>query len=96
MKTPPVSLDGLAETAAKYLPEAWRIEIQIENGYAGVYLFDPDGERYDMYRDEMSLEEQVVEAVRKARGIRDYGITGKIPAYEKPLTPGQIVSLYKP
>lgn len=52
------------EWACEAINVGWSIEIEIENGYVGVTLLDPDGEGCDMHEGEMNIEAQIQKAVR--------------------------------
>ena len=54
------------EYAAEFLPEGWRVRMEVENGSASVTAIRPDGTEVDMHDDESDLEKMVADAVRLA------------------------------
>lgn len=48
------------------LPEGWRIEVCLEFGAGWLVLTDPDGVEHDVCPDDLTLEEQIDEAIATA------------------------------
>ena len=62
-----MTLEKRIESACEYLPEGWRIRIDIERDAADVTAVRPDGTEVHMSDGERDIEEQVTDAIFLAR-----------------------------
>jgi hypothetical protein len=62
-----MTLEKRIESACEYLPEGWRIRIDIERDAADVTAIRPDGTKVHMSDGERDIEEQVTDAICLAR-----------------------------
>lgn len=58
-----MTLEQRIESACEYLPEGWRIRIDIERDAADVTAIRPDGTEVHMSDGERDIEEQVTDAI---------------------------------
>lgn len=62
-----MTLEKRIESACEYLPEGWRIRIDIERDAADVTAIRPGGTEVHMSDGERDIEEQVTDAICLAR-----------------------------
>ena len=62
-----MTLEKRIESACEYLPEGWRIRIDIERDAADVTAIRPDGSEVPMSDGERDIEEQLTDAICLAR-----------------------------
>lgn len=63
------SVDGLANSVCRALPDGWELRLCMDHGTVWVTLHDPDGEQVQLPDSaDKSLERQVADALRVAQG----------------------------
>ena len=60
-------------TVCRDLPEGYLIEIELENGSASMNIVDPKGADIEWHLDDLSFEEQIIEAVKWCVEDSKYG-----------------------
>ena len=65
------TLDSVCNRAAELLPLGWAIEISLEKGSGSLTLLDPIYRATEVPSDEMTIEDQIREAIRIANQIND-------------------------
>lgn len=65
------SLGEAVERVAEYLPDGWQINIVLEKGSAWVKLIDPNYTEIDIDGADMTLSEQVNDALCKANDMEE-------------------------
>jgi hypothetical protein len=68
-----MTLEEAIEWAAETLDDGWSVIIEVENGYGGVVLEDPDGVRTEVHEDEASFATLVENAVCMSHDFVDGG-----------------------
>ena len=72
-----MTLEKRIESACDYLPEGWRIRIDIERDAADVTAIRPDGTKVHMSDGERDIEEQVTDAICLARDETSANASGE-------------------
>jgi hypothetical protein len=67
LREPVQTVDEVFNTAARDLPDGWRIEVHVENGWGAVIAVRPDGSEVDMDDGIHNIEQQIKNAVALAK-----------------------------